>query len=145
MTNSITNFLLTQWLWSITGGYSHIFINIFLLFLLLKLWDHVKFTKALALSVFLNLGAFIVLFAFVGGILAWGFNISYSMPPDTYQGTYNPLNTSLILAAMYTVIQMLLFIGINHWMHINKWRTFLSIICSNGMSALLVYKLTFSL
>lgn len=139
----LTNFLITQLIWSITGGFSHIPINSILLFLLLKLWDHFKWTKALMLSLLLSIGSFLIFLVLVGVIIVWGLNIPYVLPKNAYEGFYDYLTTSLTLAGIYIFIQALLIIILNQWgFRLNIWRIFLAIVCSNVVTALLVYKMS---
>lgn len=145
MLTHLSNFLITEWIWSFTGGLSHLPVNFILLFMLLKLWDHMSWLKAFLMSLLLTLAAFIIFFAFVNGIVVWGFEIPYVLPDDTYSGTYNILNTSLILAAIYSIIQIGIVMTAHHWMHFNLFRAYLCIIFANVMSALLVYKITFNM
>jgi len=143
MVHYITNFLLTHWLWSITGGFWHLCVNSLLLFLLLKLWDHLPFIRALALSLFLTVGSFVIFFTVVGGLM-WAFDVSYTLPEDPMQGTYNILNASLVLAGIYIALQTAQLNFFYNWISPKKfWRTFLCIVCSNIITALLVYKVNF--
>ncbi len=141
----ITNFLITEWIWSFTGGLSHLPANFLLLFMLLKLWDHMSWLKAFLMSFLLTVSAFIIFFGFVNIVIVWGFKVPYVLPDDTYVGTYNILNTSLLLAVIYSLIQMVVVKVAHHWMHFNLFRACLCIISANIMSALLVYKITFTL
>lgn len=145
MFTQITNFLITEWIWSFTGGLSHLPVNFLLLFMLFKLWDHMSWFKAFLMSFLLTVGAFLIFFGFVNGIVVWGFNISYILPDDTYVGTYNILNTSLILAVIYSLIQIIIVMAAHYWMRFNLIRAYICIICANLMSALVVYKITFNM
>ena len=145
MVTHITNFLITELIWSFTGGFSHLPINFLLLFMLFKLWDHMSWMKAFLMSLLLTIGAFIVFFGFVNLILVWGFQVPYVLPDDTYSGSYNILNTSIILAAIYSALQILGVIIARHWTPFNLWRAYLCILSANLMSALLVYKITFNM
>ena len=142
---AVTNFLITQIIWSVTVGSYHIPFSFLLLFLLLKLWDHLSWIKAFWLSFILVIGAFVIFCALVGGILVWGFKVAYVLPDDTYQGTYSHLHTSLFLGLIYTAIQVILVMILRRWTPLNIWRIFLSLLCANIMSALLVYKMSFAL
>lgn len=145
MLTPITNLVITEWIWSFTGGISQIPLNFLLLFMLFKLWDHMSWLKAFLMSLALSIGAFIVFFSLVYGILVWGLKVPYVLPEDTYVGSYNILNTSLILGAIYSVIQIIAIKVAHKWTHFNLWRAYLCIICANIMSALLVYKITFTM
>ncbi len=145
MFTHLTNLLITEWIWSFTAGISQIPINFLLLFILFKLWDHMSWLKAFLMSLVLSIGAFLVFFGMVYGILVWGLKTPYVLPEDTYVGSYNILNTSLILAAIYSVIQIIAIKLARKWTSFNIWRAYLCILCANIMSALLVYKITFSM
>jgi len=140
----INNLLLTELLWSITTFKIHIVINFLLLFTLLKLWDHLSWVRAFLLSIALSVGAFIIFFVLVSGILVWGFDISYTLPHDADSGTYNILNSSLILAGIYSLLQMFIVGLVNQWKSSNVWRIFACVLCANLMTALLVYKIMFN-
>jgi hypothetical protein len=144
MMASITNFLLTQLIWSITGGLSHIPISFILLFILLKLWDHLSWVRAFSLSLTLTASAFGLFFIPLVVILVWVLQVPYILPEDTYQGSFDYLNTSLMLACIYSVLQITLLLFLRKWFRFNFWRTALCVICAHLMSALLVYKMTFN-
>lgn len=144
MMMQLTNFILTEWIWSITGGFSYIPINVILLFLLLKLWDHLHWLRAFALSIVLTVGSFLIFFGLVYAIVVKGLGAQFVLPEDVHAGAYDILNTSLILAAIYSGLQGLILIGINRIMPLKVWRAFLCVLAANGMSALLVYKIMFN-
>ncbi len=139
MMNMLTNFFITQLIWSITVGLCHVTINTIILLLLLKLWDHLKITYAFLLSILLNIGAFLLFVGIVGGFL-WAFNIPYVMPQSPYQSYHDFMTTSVGLAGIYIVIQSIILTIIGQYKPLNMWRAFLCIVCSNLVTALLVYK-----
>lgn len=143
MLTSIINFLLTEWIWSITGGWYHIPLSCILMFVLLKLWDHLGWIRAFLLSIFLVFGSFLIYFGLIWGIFVSVLNVEYVLPADTYQGVYDHLNTSLILAAIYSLIQMIMLFFLHKWVRFNFWRTLLCVVSANLLAALLVYKMTF--
>lgn len=143
MLTFLINFFLTEWIWSITGGSYHIPISCLLMFVLLKLWDHLGWIRAFLLSVFLTFGAFIIYFGLIWVIFVWGLGIEYSLPADTYQGSFDHLNTSLILAAIYSLLQMIMLFFLHKWVRFNFWRTLLCALSANLLTAFLVYKITF--
>ena len=140
----INNVLLTELLWSVTTFKTHIVINFLLLFVLLKLWDHLSWVRAFLWSAVLSVGSFVIFFLLVGGILVWGLNIPYVLPQDADVGTYNILNSSLILAGIYSLLQMFIVGLINQWKPSNVWRIFACVLCANLLTALLVYKIMFT-
>jgi hypothetical protein len=145
MVTHITNFLITEWIWSFTGGLSHLPVNFLLLFMLFKLWDHMGWFKAFFMSLLLTISAFVIFFGFVNGIVVLALKIPYVLPTDTYAGTYNVLNTSLILAAIYALIQIVIITIAHYWSRFNLIRAYICIIFANLMSALVVYKITFNM
>ena len=142
---SITNFLITEWIWSFTQGISHVSINFIILFMLLKLWDHMSWLKALLLSFFLSVGSFLFFFMLLTIVLVWGLGVTFVLPEDTYAGTYNILNTSLVLAALYSLLQIAGLSIAHKWIRFNLWRAYLCVISANAIAALLVYKITFNM
>ncbi len=145
MMRMLVNFILTEWIWSITTSAWYISINILLLFLLLKLWDHLSWVRALALSITLTIGSFLIFSGLVYGVCVKLLGFSFVLPEDTYAGSYDILNSSLTLAAIYIGIQSLLLWGIDKLTSIHYWTAFACIVAANIMSAFLVYKLTFSM
>lgn len=145
MLSSIGNFVLTEWIWSITTVSWYIPINILLLFLLLKLWDHLGWVRALSLSVLLTIGSFLIFFAAVHFVGVKLLGIKYVLPEDAYSGGYNILNTSLVLAAIYSGIQTFLLFIIDRFTSVRYWTACLCVITANILTAFLVYKLTFNI
>lgn len=143
MSPLIGNFLITEWIWSITTASLYIPINILLLFLLLKLWDNLGWIRALALSIVLTIGSFLIFFAVVQyvGIKLLGLN--FELPEDTYSGSYNILNSSLVLALIYSAIQSFILFIVDKFTAIRYWTAFLCVLTANILAAFLVYKLTF--
>lgn len=145
MVSAIGNFVLTEWIWSITSASWYIPINVLLLFLLLKLWDNLGWVRALALSVVLTICSFLIFFAAVQFIGIRLLGIQFKLPDDAYSGNFNTLNSSLVLAGLYIGIQLLLLMLINRFTPLRYWTALLCVITANILTALLVYKLTFNL
>lgn len=145
MLNVFSNFVLTEWIWSITSASWYIPINILLLFLFLKLWDNLGWIRALALSIVLTIGSFFIFFALVHFIGIKLLGLTYILPEDAYSGSYNILNSSLVLATLYSGIQAVLLLIIDRFTSIHYWTAFLCICAANLLAAFLVYKLTFTL
>lgn len=138
------NFLVTEWIWSITTAAWYIPIHILLLFLLLKLWNNLGWVATLSLSILLTIGSFLLFFAFVHFVGIKLLNIQFALPEDTYTGSYNILNSSLVLAGIYSGIQILLLAIINKFTSIGFWTAVACIITANILTGLLIYKLTFA-
>ena len=144
MITHITNFLLTLFLWSITGGIYHIPFAFFLMALLFKLWNHQPLIKAIYMSFFFNGVAFLIFYGALAGPLIWWYNVPYLLPENSYYGTFDHLNISLVLAACYSAIEIIQLSIMRRWVHLIAWRVIACIICANVMSALLVYKINFT-
>lgn len=139
------NFVLTEWIWSITSATWYIPINILLSFLLLKLWDNLGWVRALALSIVLTVGSFLLFFCGIYFIGVKLLGMVYVLPEDAYSGSYNILNSSLVLAAIYSSIQTILLLIIDRFTSIRYWTALLCVWAANILTAFLVYKLTFNL
>lgn len=142
---SIANIILTEWIWSITAGAWYITINILLLFLFLKLWNRLGWVRALSLSIVLTIFSYLLFFGFVYGVCVKLLGMQFVLPEDTYTGSYNILNTSLLLAAIFTVIQSFLVCITNKFLHIHYMTAIACVVASNILTALLVYKITFNM
>lgn len=142
---SIANFILTEWIWSIAAGAWYITINILLLFLFLKLWDQLGWVRALSISILLTISSFLIFFGFVYGVCVKLLGMQFVLPEDTYTGSYNILNTSLILSGIFIVIQSLLLFIINKFTSVHYMTALLCVIASNLMTAFLVYKIMFNM
>ena len=144
MLSTMGNFVLTEWIWSITTASWCLPITILLLFLLFKLWDHIGWVRALSLSIVLAIGSFLIFMLVVHfGIKL--LDIQFIFPEDTYAGSYNILNSSLVLAAIYSPIQAFLLFIIDLFTPIAYWTAFLCVVTANILAAFLVYKLTFNM
>lgn len=141
----IGNFVLTEWIWSITTVSWYLPFNILLSFLFFKLWDNLSWIRALSLSIFLSIGAFLILFGMVHfiGVKLLGFE--FVLPQDTYTGNYNILNASLVLAAIYSGIKAGMLAIINYFTRIHYITALLCVITADFLTAFLVYKITFTL
>ncbi len=145
MWKSITNFFLNEWLWSITFGVYQIPVTILLLFLFLKLWDHLSVTRALVMSIGLCLSAFGIFILIFHGIFLLGFELPYVQPENPYIDTYTVFFTSISLAIIYIFLQIFVLIGVSYWFRVHYHRIIVSIIFSNILSALLIAKIVHSL
>lgn len=142
---SIANIILTEWIWSIASGAWYITINILLLFLFFKLWDQLGWVRALSLSVLLTISSYLIFFGSVYAIGVKLLGMQFVLPDDTYAGTYNILNTSLVLAAILILIQSFLLGMINKFTRIRYMTAVMCVFASNILTALLVYKITFNM
>lgn len=134
-------FLLTQWLWSIIWGINQLCIAWVLLFILLKLWDHLSFLKAFLLSTGLSISAYIVFFTFGYVLLIMALDIQYIPPANAYEVSESILVSALFLAGIYSAIQCAFVLLIRKRSKLHWHRVGMSILFSNILSALIMYKL----
>lgn len=135
--NTIGNFLLSEWLWSMTFAWSYFVTSVMMHALLLWRFVPLAFFRSLFLS-FLAIS-----FAFVGhsliviGVFIHVFR-SWYVPGD-YELVAGPLRATIYLALIYTVFHAA-FYGMVHRMSGQSWTRLMMIACaSNGIAALLSY------
>ena len=141
MMNYMANFFLTQWLWSVTFGMYQLLIATVLFFLLLKLWDHLTLLRALAMSVGLSVGAFLILSAGVILIVIGAFDMKYVLPANPYEDQFTVFSSALSLAAIYIVLEFILVLIAKRWFRLQVYNVMVSAFVANILAALIVYKL----
>lgn len=145
MLERIAHFFLTQWIWSVTFGLHQLLIAFVLFFLLLKLWDHLTWVKALLISVGLTAGAFLVFYITTVGIVVWMLDVQYILPANPYEDRVNVFTSAISVAFIYVIIEYALVLFARRWVKIQVFNVMVSAFVANILSALIIYKLVPSL
>lgn len=141
MLQAIAHFFMGMWIWSLLGGIYHVPINSILLFLFLKLWDHLSLVRAALMSIGLSIGSFIIFFGCMALLSTWEGIGNYTPSAATYI-FYTPFFVSMFLAGIYCLLQFFLIFVFTRWAILNKYRVAISILISNILAGLLMYKIT---
>ena len=132
------DFLLGQWLWSVTWDWYHIPINIVLMCLAFNWILRLTIIPSAFLAILANLYAFIVYFALVVGGLMYLLNFSYDPYTASPYTASDPLHACIYLGLIYTILQATFFLLIQTRYKINIPVTLaLTLIC-NVLTAFIV-------
>lgn len=136
-TGFIAQLLISEWIWSLTRGFSHNFINILFMLFLFKLFLGIRMVPAVLLSFSSQLAAFLFFNLFVITVLILGFGIQYdatqgwSYIPDTFYASF-------FLGFIYAILQTGFFWIINKYYKIHvSWALVIALI-SNCLTVLLL-------
>ena len=137
---SAANFLLSEWLWSVTWGWYHVPVNIFMMICLLKLFGRMRIVPSIIISVLCQFFSFLLLTLVVFLVPIYLLNVQF-VSHDCYANEiFNPLFICLFLGAIYFVLHVLFFALTNLAYTINMRLVVLIAFVANVLSALLCYK-----
>ncbi|BDC34083.1 hypothetical protein Noda2021_00410 [Candidatus Dependentiae bacterium Noda2021] len=141
MLSSFGYFLLSQWLWNVTWGVYHIPLNIFFMYMFLRITQDMGKLHLLALTIGANIFSAVVYSAFVVGVLIFGCGLQYLPSQCPVFTVYGSLQASLFVGAIYAVIQGVFFLLLPrrysmYWIHALGFA-----IISNLMASIMVYKM----
>jgi len=135
--SAVGYFFLNTWLWSMTWGFYHIPINIFVMLLLLKFVGKFSIIPSILMSFFSKVFSS-ALFTLIVVFLV--FVIHLQLQVDMSNQSINVLLACICLGTVYAVFQMLFFVILNRFYTLNMRIVMLISVVSNVLSALLVYK-----
>lgn len=132
---SITNFLISEWIWALSWGSYQMSISLFLMVLLMRVSMRVGWLRALLLSFVAQLFCFVVFSLFVFGFLVTIFNVTYSPSVDIQERTYTVLKASLSLGLIFTFLQILFFRILSKVYHTHYYQIISVVFISNMIAA----------
>lgn len=135
----LSDFFLSEWIWSITWGMYHIPINIVVMFILAKLNLRVSNIPLLMMIIGAHVFGIVVFSACVLGLLGFSLGINYLPTENAYDQTYNVLNASLALGSIYGVFHSMFFVLLSYHYELPLRYLVVITILSNLISAQLVY------
>ena len=135
--NKIGDFLLSEWLWSMTFAWSYFVIVFFMLWFLLYLIKKTSFFYACLLSFLATISSFIVFLIIVVGIffhlLQWWY------VPQEYSVTTTPFFANFYLAIIYATLQSIFLYSTHTLFRLTTDKLLLIIYLSNGLAAYISY------
>lgn len=99
-------FILSEWIWSVTWDMYHIPFNIIVMLLLLKFFFRIDMVQAVCMAIFSQLFAF-----FIFSVCSFGamYLIGVGGSPESYTVVPRPLYATLLLGMLYSVFQVMFF------------------------------------
>jgi len=137
--NMIGNFILSEWIWSVTWGIYHIPCNIIIMIILLKFFLRLNMVAAVFLSIGAQLFSVAALtIVTIGTMLVLG----KGGGPETYANTPTPIHAFVCLGLIYAILQSIFFVFIaqRQAMHLS-WLVAITFI-SNNLTVLFIYLFT---
>lgn len=131
--------LVSEWLWSVTFGFYHLPINIFIMIFFFKFFMGMRIIPAVLLSFFSNIFSWIILSLFVLGVPVYLFKIGFDT--STTQTLSSIMAVSLVLGGLYALVQSLMFVVLDKRMNFDIHRAIAVALMSNGLTALMSYAL----
>jgi len=135
--NKIGDFLLSEWLWSMTFAWSYFVILFFILWFLLYCIKKTSLFYACLLSFLAITCSFIIFLIIVIGIffhlLQWWY------VPQEYNVTITPFFANFYLATLYACLQSIFFYSTHRLFRLTTDKLFLIIYLSNGLAAYISY------
>lgn len=135
----LSDFFLSEWIWSITWGMYHIPINLVVMFILSKLTLRVANIPLLMMIIGAHLFGIVLFSACVLGLLGFSLGINYLPTDSAYGQSYNVLNASLALGCIYGVLQSIFFRLLSYHYELPLGYLVIITLLSNMISAQLVY------
>lgn len=134
--STISNFILSEWIWGVTLGLYHIPCNIIAMIILFKFFLRINIVPA----VFLSLGANLFSFAIFTLItLITMIIIGHGNGPTSFDYIPNPMHAFVFLGIIYALLQSLFFKLISHRRGLQlSWFVAITFI-SNNLTVLLCY------
>lgn len=140
--NSLGQFFLTQWLWSVTWGMYHALFAFLFMAILLRYFLRINFLRSCTLSLGAQVWSLLLYSLFVIGILIIAVELRYV--PESLEPIDKDTNFFVVafnLGMIYSALQMLFFVLVNRWSSLNVRIAFLLSIISNVLAAWAIYVL----
>jgi H+/Cl- antiporter ClcA len=131
----LNQWLLAEWIWSMTWGLYHIPITIISMLVMMRIYLKLSIKSAMVLALGSSLFAVMVYTVYVSGFLIYFLGL-------TTDWVAEPLPAALYLGIIYGFLQSVFFWFLMLWRPINLRSYIFVVVLSNIVAALIVYKLT---
>lgn len=135
----INDFLLSEWLWSITWDWYHVPISIVIMFVLFNIALRINIVPAVFIALSANIYSFLVYTLLSFGVLHYFLAVPVAEPASFTH--IEPLQACIYLGLIYTAIQISFFMLLKRWHNINVWHMVSMSALGNLLTALIVHSL----
>ena len=139
MFTEIGNFLIDQWLWNVTWDWYHIPISIFFMTILFKCFLRINIISSVLIALSSTIASFMAYTLFVVGVLMYVFKFNYNQAVQGQEIIADPLHACLYVAIIYTVLQAIFFIALNHYYPVPRLKMILVAAVANALTAGTIY------
>ena len=133
----IGDFLLSEWLWGITFGWSYLLISVLVIYFFLRRFFSLSRFRCLFLSLSANGFSFLLYYVIVVGLfihlLQWWY------VPGQCEVLTGPFFATFWLGLIYTMLQISFFVLISKVFRINLKRLLTVAVLGNGVTIVLAY------
>lgn len=133
------NFMLSEWIWSITWGIGHIPINIILMYLLGKFVIRVNSSYLFLLTVLSQIFAIVAFSAIVVGVIVCIIGMNHLPSESALDEKYNVFFASMAIGIIYALLQSLFFYLLSKRFTINVTAMTIIAFLSNITAAQIMY------
>lgn len=139
--NTLGDFFLTEWIWSVTLGIHHALFAFLYMVVLLKFIARMRLVSSIIMSLLANLFSFGMFSGIVVGGLIMGLNYEFSSEQTVPTFATNTFFVALYLGLIYAVLQALLFTLVNMRYPLKLKTVLLMSLIANALAAWTVYGL----
>ncbi len=137
--NYLGDFLLNEWIWSLTYGFYQVPLNTIIMFVIIKWVAELSFVRAITISALANILSFFFFHFFFVSIFVLFLGFEYVPSTMIDQPIPNVLHTTLWLGVIYASLQIIFF-GLVSWRYkIHFGQLAWIAIISNALSCLIAY------
>ena len=137
---NVSNFLISEWLWSVTWNWYHLPFCIVFMYIGFKWFLGYNSTLSALISLGSNAYAGVMLTALVVGVFAYVFNIRYE-PKNMYaiNAVAQPFQACLYLGIIYTMLQIIFLSIVRIFYSFKLFRSLLIMFVSNIVASFVAY------
>ena len=135
--NVLGDFLLSEWLWGVTYGWSYIFLGV----LLLTFFSRWLLNLSLFRAFFLSMSAYSFSFFIYSAIVVGGFIhfLQWWYVPHQYEVVAGPLVANMSLGLIHSLFQILFFAMVSKVYRMDTTRFLIGIFLSNALAVVMSY------
>lgn len=139
--NSIAEFFLSEWLWSMTLGVYQAPLATLFMVILVKMFNRIGWLSTIALSIASNFLAVMIFALLVIGVVIYGMSYTYSdVQLNSYHGAISFM-VPFMLGMIYAALQIPFFMLMRRWYKFSLMRIYFVAIFAHTLAAALVYSL----
>lgn len=137
MLYELTDFFISQWIWSLTWGIYQLPLSCLFMFLLLKWVEHLKFIRSFLVAVFIHASTLFIIWV---TMMIITFCLEYVPNMEQFSPCISVLNSCLSLAFIYVLIQTFFFIIFARALKVVWYHGIVFSLVSNLSAAIVLYK-----
>lgn len=135
--SELGDFLISEWLWSMTFAWSYLIVNVCTSWFLLRRVTALSMLRSCVFAILVNLFSFLLYSALIAGFFMY--LLQWWYVPHEYQVASGPFIANMYLAGIYTIFHSIVFYAVHRLFDVPTKRLLLVALLSNGLAALISY------